>query len=254
VLTLVTHSTTPSVSNKVCNPHITHSRTHMCVCVFRTLISAVNLIHEISILGSSIGDCDNAELKSLLKTLKIDIRNLSTKQSQRDGTKAFPDVELPKTICPESSNPSPNQQINLAELPSAEVTTTENANNHNANDDDANTNDEMLEITPEVQMFLGNHFLAGENGQDNEADEPKTPAKSSMSQADATSMIEQSMARHNEMTRTKYQLHENGIPDVSVAAAAAAALTNGLHHQVHWGFRNKDALLGCTCQNLKFTS
>lgn len=171
--------------------------------------------------GSSLGDCSMDELKLLVETLKIDICNLSTKsQPVHDG--AFPNVELPANmICQESSNPSPNQKVNLAEL-NAQLEDNDSLAERATND---GNNDEMLEVTPEVHMFFGNHFLTGgssENGAaaESDQDDSRHPPSTtpSVDKNDPVAMVEQSMARHKEMA--KIRPFENGLAD----------LANGLSH------------------------
>ena len=205
-----------------------------CTCETMTLLlpdfDAATVKNLLSILytGTSIGDCSLSELKRLLETLRIDIKNLSVK-SHQDGNKEFPaaaaaagDVEEP------SAAGAPTNTTSLAAL----------ANKTTSSDDE---NDEMLEVTPEVQMFFGNHFLAtGENGtaensENEDNSNNKDPAgniagsnasanaaaaavnktgEASDGEVDAAAMVEQSMARHQkELSQmTKFQQHlENGL-------------------------------------------
>ncbi len=119
------------------------------------------------VAGTSIGDCSLTELKRLLETLKIDIGKLSVK-SHHDGNKAFPDVELP---CTESSDhyplaPTSSRHPNQNRRGDGQEDALEQL------DDDAEGGtaheEMMMQIAPEVQMFLGNHFLASDKGEDDD--------------------------------------------------------------------------------------
>lgn len=183
----------------------------------------INILHKpyknLRFPGTSIGDCDLKELKSLLETLNIDIGSLSVKP-QRDGTKTFPAVEF----MPEDLDVlMPAGAIGTPMLPG-------DMEGMEEDDGDTNGGEEMMQLAPEVQMFLGNHFLAdneagGSNGNGKASDDDSKVLKDDEQSNDSSSMIEQSMQRHKEMARQQYQ---NGRAN-EAAQVSSQALTNGLN-------------------------
>ena len=198
-------------------------------------------------------------------------------------TRIFPDVDLPAIAARKSSAPSKVARGNLLKLRQNlwQQPKAANANGQGAlptgdadveaspveedpeeeseaaaaeaNEDDskgaeevsaANDEDEMLEVTPEVQMFLGNHFLASssmengdepgaeEGGDHADKDEMEVEAAAAASEEESasngggggggggTSFLEQTMARHKEM------MMRNGGMDASADDGAGGALRN----------------------------
>ena len=240
--------------------------------------------------GTSSGDCPAAELKSLLKALRVDPNQVASSSGSDDQdvqseTRIFPDVDLPAIAARKSSVPrkvaqgdflklrqkahlwqqsnhangevapptgdaeaSPDEEYPEEESEAAADPPGAGEDGSKAADADAegapsaaeatNDEDEMLEVTPEVQMFFGNHFLASssmENGDGPGAEEGGDHADKEEMEMEATSeeesasnggggggasFLEQTMARHKEM------MMRNGGMDMSADDAAGGALRN----------------------------
>ncbi len=161
--------------------------------------------------GTSIGDCPVTELKSLLETLKIDLGALSVKPA-RDGNANFPDVSAEAVSILTSENADViSQSEAVLERRNAAAATAASAKGADASgegegellagdesndaaggggggtEEEGNTSAEM-QLAPEVQMFLGNHFLAdaeedGGGGKEGGAGEPSKNGVNSLEQA-----------------------------------------------------------------------
>ena len=193
--------------------------------------------------GTSIGDCDLKELRSLLETLQIDLGKLHVK-SRAFGNKTFPTVDRLGPIIEDSESlilngGTPRRGVkrplpNDSEDGGVDMAADDDGGGGDDNGGEDDDDEEVMQIAPEVQMFLGNHFLAdNENGGDGGgggSNGGRMEDKSDQgSDADNTSMMEQAMARHKEMARSQYQQHlENGGGSRSGGGVNSTTLANGL--------------------------
>jgi hypothetical protein len=151
------------------------------------------------LLGASLGDCPVSNLRSLLKSLQIDLSKLNNASSSSENG-IFPDVDLPAIALTKSSLPKKVASGNLLKIKNDNLLKRTPSNDEEEDeavadddegvsneddeskdgppaaeeDEDTSMNDEMLEVTPDVsEMFLGNHFLSSmENGDEGSSGPP----------------------------------------------------------------------------------
>ncbi|TRY63927.1 hypothetical protein TCAL_14296 [Tigriopus californicus] len=168
---------------------------------------AITIKNLLSIIytGTSLGNCSVKELKSLIAALQIDITKLTTltPSGNRDHGE-FPDVEQNFTEADQGEDNGPNVPSPASDL-----------FNHNLPDEDEPADDEMLEVTPEVQMFFGGHFLAENGDEETDKDSPGKHHGKENQHNGSSNLMEQSLQRFKEMARMnntpqKAAVYENG--------------------------------------------
>jgi len=106
--------------------------------------------------GSSAGDCNEQDLRQLLDVLGLDV--LETKRATAGGSSQF-------KVSRVSATPSNNGQRSSSSVvplrkPPAHMANVSSKSPQDNHIDDDDNDDEMVEVTPEVSMFIGNHFMS----------------------------------------------------------------------------------------------
>jgi len=106
--------------------------------------------------GSSTGDCQEQDLRELLDVLGLDV--LETKRTTPEGSTPFKVSRVSSAPSNNGQRPSPTVvPLSKPPAPVTNVSSKSPQDNHNDNDDN---DDDMVEVTPDVSMFIGNHFLS----------------------------------------------------------------------------------------------
>ena len=137
---------------------------------------------HLSSSGTSAGDCDESELRQLLHVLGMTDLLKATEEEELHNSSGFKVSRMPSSM-------SKNKRTLSSVVP---LTSANNqASSHSPRDTAVceQGNDEMVEVTPEVQMYFGNHFMAdmmnGGSGAQSEDDSSPAVAQQQQQQQPA---------------------------------------------------------------------